>query len=273
MLTWCSRAVRFRFSSFRAASARSSPLGPLPRFCARCGLGSGVFSSVRGLSSTTSAGDPSLLFGCFAGTTPLYGSPPLCMRVLSLIAFSLRPLAFRLGAAPGPLGSRAWSFSACPGSSTPRETQCACAYAHLVVVFRTGRHHRLPATQDFGARGSLLLLCTTLSFATPRRFIPTLSGHDMAAPHFSTLPRRACLRPASALRLDTTSPRSSRSLPGTTERPHSYQTRGAIENAFDRPALCCGGAGLLIRPSRNCDGRARSGRRPTAVGKLARRKL
>jgi hypothetical protein len=33
------------------------------------------------------------LFGCFAGTTPLYDSPSPCMWVLSLIAFSHRTTA------------------------------------------------------------------------------------------------------------------------------------------------------------------------------------
>ena len=69
MLTWCSRAVNFCFPSFFAASrTRSSPFGPLSRLGVRCELGSDVFSLVSGLPSTTSAGDSSLLFGCFAGT-------------------------------------------------------------------------------------------------------------------------------------------------------------------------------------------------------------
>jgi hypothetical protein len=46
---------------------------------------------VSGLPSTTSAGDCSLLFGCFTSTTPLYDSSPPFMRDLPLIAFSLRP--------------------------------------------------------------------------------------------------------------------------------------------------------------------------------------
>src|SRR5712692_2033031 len=92
MLTWCSRAVNFCFPSFFAASrTRASPLGPLSRLGVRHGLGSCVFSLVGGLPSTTSAGGCPLWFGCFAGTTPLYDSPPPCMRDLSLIAFSLRP--------------------------------------------------------------------------------------------------------------------------------------------------------------------------------------
>src|ERR1700684_132253 len=92
MLTWCSRAVNFRFPSFLATSrTRSSPLGLLSRLCVRPRLGCCVFSLVCGLFSTTSAGDAPPLFGCFADTTPQYDSPPSFMTDLPLIAFSLRP--------------------------------------------------------------------------------------------------------------------------------------------------------------------------------------
>src|SRR6266446_10324820 len=76
MLTWCSSAVNFSFPfCFAALRTRSSPLRPLSRRGVRCELGSGVFSLVSGLPSTTSAGGCPLLFGCFVGTTPLYDSP------------------------------------------------------------------------------------------------------------------------------------------------------------------------------------------------------
>ncbi len=134
MLTWCSRAVNFNFPScFAASRTRSSPLVPLPRLGVRRGLDSGVFSLVNGLPSTTSAGDGSLLFGCFAGTTPLYDSPLPCARDLSLIAFSLRPATFRPRAATGSPGSRAWNFSACMGSSTPRDCG-ALALSHAALL-------------------------------------------------------------------------------------------------------------------------------------------
>src|SRR6266581_2076724 len=121
MLTWCSSAVNFSFPfCFAALRTRSSPLRPLSRRGVRCELGSGVFSLVSGLPSTASAGGCPLLFGCFVSTTPLYDSPPPCMEDLWLIAFSSRPAHF-LRAATGSPGSRAWSFSACLGSSTPRD--------------------------------------------------------------------------------------------------------------------------------------------------------
>src|SRR5215470_7895404 len=91
MLTWCSRAVNFSFLSFLAASrTRSSPLGLLSRLGVRHRLGCCVFSLVFGLPSTTSAGDPSPLFGCFVDTMPQYDPSPF-MKDLPLIAFSLRP--------------------------------------------------------------------------------------------------------------------------------------------------------------------------------------
>src|SRR5690242_17998820 len=92
MLTWCSRAVNFCFLSFLAASrTRSSPVSPLPRLGVRHEFGSRVFSLACGLSSTTSAGDCSPLFSCFAGTTPQYDSSPSFTGDLPLIAFSPRP--------------------------------------------------------------------------------------------------------------------------------------------------------------------------------------
>src|ERR1035437_7412750 len=90
-----------------------------PGSVVRYGLGCSVFSSVNGLPSATSASGSPLLFGCFVGTTPWYDSPRPCMRDLPLIAFSLRP-ANCPRAPTGPPGSRARSFSACMGSSTPQ---------------------------------------------------------------------------------------------------------------------------------------------------------
>ena len=73
------------------------------------------------------------LFGCFAGTTPLYDSPSPYTWGLWLIAFPHRPATFRLRAATGPLGSRTWSFYTCVGSSTPRE-RGALALSHTAIL-------------------------------------------------------------------------------------------------------------------------------------------
>src|SRR5581483_9689387 len=98
MLTWCNRAVNFSFLFFLAASrTRSSPLSLLSRLGVRHRLCCRVFSLVCGLLSTTSAGDFSLLSGCFVGTMPQYDSPSPFMRGLPLIAFSLRPVVLRDG--------------------------------------------------------------------------------------------------------------------------------------------------------------------------------
>src|SRR5262249_14418611 len=92
MLTWCSRAVNFSFPSLLAASrTRSSPLDLVSRLGVRPRLGRRVFSLVCDLPSTPSAGDESLLFGCFVGTTSQYDSPLPFMKDLPLLAFSFRP--------------------------------------------------------------------------------------------------------------------------------------------------------------------------------------
>src|SRR6516162_4406959 len=96
-----------------------------------------MFSLVSVLPSTTSAGGLPLLFGCFAGTIPLYDSPPPYMWVLWLIAFSHRAAAFPPRTVTGPLGSRAWSFYVCVGSSTPQGRE-ALALPHLALL-RSGR--------------------------------------------------------------------------------------------------------------------------------------
>src|SRR5205823_13032783 len=70
------RIFLFPFATLRTCS---SPLGPLSRLCVRHGLGRSMFSLVSGLSSASSAGSRPPLFGCLAGTTPLYDSPSPCV--------------------------------------------------------------------------------------------------------------------------------------------------------------------------------------------------
>jgi len=93
------------------------------------------------------------------------------------------------------------------------------------------------------------------------------TAHDLQAPSGIW---NLSMGPCAASRCASRCP--SRFLSGTAEGPHSYQRREAIGNAFVDPALCCGGAGLLIRPNGNCNGRIGSALRPAVVGKLARRK-
>jgi hypothetical protein len=143
------------------------------------------------------------LFGNFVGTMQPLDSPPPCMVDLSLIAFSTRPAAFRPRVATGSLGSRAWSFYACVGSSTPQgaaHSRLSCTtllssvladtVGSLIGRFRSSipsPHMPLSNASSAASRSpshgsgsgwSLLLSCVTLSFTTPRRFIPTLSSHD-----------------------------------------------------------------------------------------------
>src|SRR6516225_9882447 len=134
MVTWCSKAVNRNFlSPFAALRTRSCPLGPLSRLGVRRWLDCSMFSLVIALPSTPSAGGCPPLFGCFAGTTTLYDSPPPCMWGLSLIAFPHRPAIFRPRVATGPLGSRAWSFYTCVGSSTP-QGRAALALSHIAFL-------------------------------------------------------------------------------------------------------------------------------------------
>src|SRR5215471_12925337 len=116
-----------------------------------------------------------------------------------LTAHRVLPLARRTAwrATTGPPGSRAWSFSACLGSQTPRG-RCVLALAYAAVLLSGFLTPWAPRNQDFeaqcpayrypcptlqmqpysctrmarGQSGSLDLLCTTLSSATPSRFYP-----------------------------------------------------------------------------------------------------
>jgi hypothetical protein len=148
------------------------------------------------------------------------------MWALWLIAFSHRSAAFRPRTVTGPLGSRAWSFYTCPGSSTPRGHD-ALALAHAALLPSGWGDTVGPRIPDFGAQfpslyiplsnassaasrlpshgsgqdGSLRLSCMTLTFTTPRRFIPTLSA-----------PGPACLLAALGLRWDRPGPRRHRNV-------------------------------------------------------------
>ena len=137
--------------SFAASRTRASPVCSLIRLGVRREFGSCVFSLASGLPSmsakqtatgrpetTTSAGDFSLLFGCFVVTTPLYDYPPPFMKDLWLIAFSFRQI---------PLSNASSAASR-------------------------------PPSHGSGQSGLLFLLCAALSLATPCRFIPTLSSHE-----------------------------------------------------------------------------------------------
>jgi hypothetical protein len=158
------RAELFPHPSVRPGAHTPAHFARFSRLGVRHGLGCSVFSLVNGLPSATSADGSPLLFGCFVGTTPLYDSPRPYMRGLPLIAFSLRPAILSRRAATGSPGSRAWSFSACLGSSTP-----------------PGRVRSRDRPRRAGGQGgSLRLPCTTHSFATPCRFIPALSRAALA---------------------------------------------------------------------------------------------
>src|SRR5215471_970923 len=128
------------------------------------------------------------------------------MSTLRPLAFFNRPPLLSVWASAGPPGSRAWSFSTCLGSLTPRCQRTAralrrpsCSLPHI----KTRSAHR---SGDFGAQylacgypcqrfarvltnpgvtrsqdGALLLSCAALSSATPYRFIPALSLITLSA--------------------------------------------------------------------------------------------
>ena len=106
-----------------------------------------MFSLVSGLPSTISAGGLPLLFDCFVGTMPLYDSPPPCMWVLWLIAFSHRSAALPPRTATGVSRFSRMEFLCMHGvsdSAGPRRTR---AIAPRVVAFRLAGHRRLPDSQ------------------------------------------------------------------------------------------------------------------------------
>ena len=121
------RATNAHGSHLGDEHAQAIDLHALPRHCS-APMFSGAVSSIGpclGISladrlpSTRSAGSPLPLFADFVSTMRSLDSPRPCMEDLWLIAFSSRPAHYPLAAAGSP-GSRAWSFSACLGSSTPR---------------------------------------------------------------------------------------------------------------------------------------------------------
>ena len=197
------------FPSFFLAAlrTRSSPFGPLSRLGVRRWLDCRVFSSVSGLPSTPSADGLPPLFGCFVGTTPLYDSPALKRRAavhVGLIAHRLLPparLPFGCGRLRGlSVLARGVSMHAW-GLRLRRVAAHSHLFAHRVLSFRLAGHRRHPdsaiselntqpayspvqrfkcglstALAWLGARVvCCAFLCMTLSFTTPRRFIPTLS--------------------------------------------------------------------------------------------------
>ena len=206
MLTWCSRAVNLSFLFFFAASrTRSSPLGPLSRLGVWCELGSGVFSLVSGLPSTTSAGG-SLAFvrllrryyaavrlpaavhvGLIAHRLLLTGPHATAADGNGVSRFSRMEFLCMLGVfdSAGPRRTRVFAHARCclPYCLTPSapwyrgisELNFGIPSLHDTPVQRfkcdLTRRPRMARGQD----GSLFLSCMTLSFTTSCRFIPTLS--------------------------------------------------------------------------------------------------
>ena len=192
--------------------------------------------------SASAAGCPAL-FGDFIGTTGL--SDFLGSFIVGVRPWTSRrvPPFHPRRANPGPPGSRAKCFRTCTGSATARDP---CASRDIDApggAFRLSLQRRRPGPSFFrgsipgphvplstlrpspygnrrmtrGRCGSLALQRMTLSFTTPRRFIPALSGINAqrfawtvekkeslrvdpsAAPQDDKEPARSPCQPATAL--------------------------------------------------------------------------
>jgi hypothetical protein len=193
-----SRALNF--SCFRSLAACRTPCKPWDTplsLCVQDVCDSRVFSLVRSLSFPISAADGPALFGWFTGSTERSDSSDPFARVVRLLPSP----ADWSGASVQPdlrsPGSRACSFSACPGSTTTRDQSTARVSADDRVAFPFCVQGRRPdlvlrssipgppmplstlrppprddARKTRGQDGSLLLSCGTLSFPATCRFIP-----------------------------------------------------------------------------------------------------
>ena len=171
-------------SFFATCRTRPSPFDPRSQRCVRHWLDCSVFCLASGLPSTTSACGLPLVFGSFAGTTPLYDSPLPCMVDLSLIAFSTRFLCVHGVFDSAGHGTLALSRTALlPSGLADAVGSLDCRFRssipspHMPLSNASSAASRLPS-HGSGSGWSLLLSCVTLSFTTPRRFIPALSSHD-----------------------------------------------------------------------------------------------
>jgi len=198
-VTWWSSAVNCVHLSFRATSRTPSrPRDSLPRLCVRSGVGCSMFSLVGRLPSMPSADGCPSLFGHFVGTTQPSDSPPTCIMDFGLMPFSIRRTGRPMVRIDGVSRFSRVEYPDMPGVSdcaestlgSPwRRTQCCLpprgttsalwrrlfrsSIPGLPVPLSTLRwmprgRPRMTRGQD----GWLVLSCVTLSFTTPRRFIP-----------------------------------------------------------------------------------------------------
>ena len=152
----------------------------------------------RPLPSVPSAAGCPALFGDFAGTTGLSDFP--CPFIIGVCPWTSRrgPQRHPLRADTGSPGSRARCFRTCTGSLTARGSRASRGIDARNVAFRFSLQRRHPGEKIFrgsipglhvplstlrpcphgqqrmtrGRCGPLTLQCMTLSFTTPRRFIP-----------------------------------------------------------------------------------------------------
>ena len=193
----------------------------IPRHCVRNLFCWGGFPLARPLPSIPSAAGRPALFGDFAGTTGLSDFP--CPFIIGVCPWTSRhdPQHHLLRVDTGPPGSRARCFRTCTGSLTARGPCPSRVGDGPDVAFRIPPQRRhpegLPEGRGFfrgsipglhvplstlrlyprgqrrmtrGRCGPLTLQRMTLSFTTPRRFIPAHGGSRMT----STRPRHVLVR-------------------------------------------------------------------------------
>src|SRR5882757_6849871 len=161
-----------------------------------------MFSLVGRLPSMPSASGLPLLFAHFVGTSRPSDFPSTCMLDFWITSFSNRPVHNCVSGVDGTSRFSRVKFPRMPGVFDRAEPDGCSHFAFAGVAFRIleQRRHsdfrplsrlntlpacspvnasraalRLPA-HDSGQVGSLRLTCTTLAFATSRRFIPAHSN-------------------------------------------------------------------------------------------------
>ena len=189
---------RIFLSRVAACRTRSSALGAPSRLCVRGAFCWRRFPLARPLPSIPSAAGCPALFGDFIGTTGLSDFP--WSFIVGVRPWTSRRVPRRPSprATTGSPGSRARCFRTCTGSLTARGPVASRDIDAPGVAFRFSLQRRHPGGSVFrgsipgphvplstlrrrphgrlrmtrGRCGSLVLHRMTLSFTTPRRFIP-----------------------------------------------------------------------------------------------------
>ena len=211
---WCSSAVN-RTPFFACAACRTRPSAACTRArpCVRSVVACDEFRLASRLPSSPSAACLLALFGAFFGTTRLSDFPDSCISGVRLSTSRCGLLSHRQQTAVGSPGSRTRCFRTCTGSLTARGLGASRDIDAPSGAFRYSLQRRHPGGTVFrgsipgphvplstlrrrprrllrmtrGRCGSLTLHRMTLSFTTPRRFIPAHKEMPMKKKDFKRL--------------------------------------------------------------------------------------